>query len=219
MSGLYPEPPWDTHGFAVFCPYLVPRSAVVAPAPLEPVSIAGVCNGVLAYVEYRAPSPLEYSELIWMPAMTRASGVRGYHVAVMYVDSEASLAGGRELWALPKTLARFSRTADGVDVQADDGTELSLRFRAHGPRLPGRGRIATLQCEPGGLVRFRGDSTGRVRLATARVVRLATEHVPWDSFRAARPAARLAAILSPFHSIMQPPVRIPSMLAGSVSEK
>ncbi len=218
MSGVYPAPPWDTHGFAVFCPYLVPRHAVVVPPPLEPVSVAGMCTGVLAYVEYRAPSPLEYSELIWMPALTRAraqSGtVRGYHVAVMYVDSEASLAGGRELWALPKTLARFTRTPDGVDVDADDGTRVSFRFRALGPRLPGRGRIATLQCEPGGLVRFRGDSSGSVRVGTARVTALESRLPAWDSFRAARPAARLAAVLSPFHSIMQAPVRIAASTAA-----
>lgn len=210
----YPDPPWDTHGFAVFCPYVVPRRAVEVPAPLEPLSAAGRCSGILAYVEYRAPSPLEYNELIWMPALCRATvagrTVRGYYVARMYVDSAASLAGGREIWALPKTLARFERTTDGVGVEADDGTRLSLTFRALVPGVPGRGRIATLQVDPAGIVQFRGDSTGKVRLGRARVTRLDSPHPAWDSFAAARPAARLAAVLSPFHSIMHRPTRIPA---------
>lgn len=196
----------------VFCPYLVPVAQIDLPSPLAPVVVRGRAMGVFAYVEYRPPSPLTYSELIWMPAMTEArldgKRARGYYVARMYVDSEASLAGGRELWALPKTLARFARSGSTVRVDADDGTELELELGSVGPRLPFKGRISTLQPDRGSIVRFRGDVRAKVRLARVRIRHFESTHPAWSSFEHARSLARAAALMEPFQSTMQPPERI-----------
>jgi acetoacetate decarboxylase len=69
--------------------------------------VAGRPDGVYgaAFVSYREPSPLTYHELLVArladderPAVT---------VTDIWVDSPASMAGGRELWAIPKDLCDF----------------------------------------------------------------------------------------------------------------
>ena len=107
-AALYPEPPWKMHGRGVFVAMRVPVGELDLPKGMSPVAIGGQAMGLLAFIEYRAPSPLTYRELIFMPCVVRAEAegkgpIRGYWVARMYVDDEASLRGGRELWALPKT--------------------------------------------------------------------------------------------------------------------
>lgn len=209
----YPEPPWHTHGFGVMCPYAVRADQISLPPGLELVSAAGRTAGVLAYIEYQPPSPLSYAELIWMPAMVRyplGSGrpLSGHFVARMYVDNDASLAAGRELWALPKTKARFERRERGVDVFADDGTELSLDFRALGPALALKSRVATLQPIDRGVVRFRADFLGRVRLARAKVTRFSSTHSAWKGFEVARRPLGIASYLERFESTMQPPMSV-----------
>lgn len=213
MSSIpYPEPPWHMHGFSVLCPFAVRAADVEVPRPLDVVRAAGRCLGLIAYVEYREPSPLVYSELIWMPTFVRfraESGKKttGQFVARIYVDSEVSMTGGRELWALPKTLARFERTGDRVEVRAEDGTELSLELGAFGPRLPVKNRIATLQPVDDGVVRFRGDFESRVRIGRAKVTRFRSTHPGWKSFEGAQRLG-LASCLDPFDATMQPPVTL-----------
>lgn len=219
MDSAYPAPPWDTHGFSVSIPYVVRASDVTLPAPLEAVSIAGRAAGLLLYVQYRAPSPLEYDELVWMPCMTRVRGgrARGYHVAVMYVDHAGSLAGGREIWKLPKTLARFTRHGRGVHVEADDGTRLSLDLSVRGPGLRARSHATTLQVDGERIVRFRGDVDARARFARARVTRFESSLPAWHSFHGAQRVPGVAAALDPFHSIMQAPTDVPAVSAARES--
>ena len=85
------------------------------------------------------------------------------------VDSAASLAAGRQHWALPKQHARLTIDLDALSaaVQVPDAAgELRVRARAFGPRLPVAG-VAVLR-QPG-----RGPAplllTGRARPALVRV--------------------------------------------------
>ena len=209
----YPDPPWHTHGFGVMCPYLVRVRELELPPGLEPVSVAGRTLGMLGYIEYQPPSPLSYGELLWMPATVRFRGgggkpLTGYWVARMYVDHEGSLSAGRELWALPKSLAKFERRDGGVDVSADDGTVLSLEYRGIGPALRLRSRVATLQPVPEGVVRFRSDFTGLVRPATTRVTGFSSPHAGWASFPNARRVLGLGSLLERFESTMHAPVTV-----------
>jgi acetoacetate decarboxylase len=56
-----------------------------------------------AFASYEPDSPLTYSELL----VARSLGGTRLQVTDIWVDSPASRAGGRELWALPKELADF----------------------------------------------------------------------------------------------------------------
>jgi acetoacetate decarboxylase len=50
---------------------------------------------------------LEYSELIVIAGLVRYSGQIGGWVSHIYVDNADSVAGGRNIWGLPKELAEF----------------------------------------------------------------------------------------------------------------
>ncbi|MBF4160894.1 hypothetical protein [Nocardioides acrostichi] len=69
---------------------------------LRPAGVYGA-----AVVSYEAPSPLTYAELL----VARPLPKRGRPVSItdIWVDSPASVAGGRALWAIPKGLATFAR--------------------------------------------------------------------------------------------------------------
>lgn len=222
LNPSYPPAPWNTHGRGVFLPYVVAgASRLELPPGLEPVHVGGFATGMLAFIEYLAPSPLTYSELIWMPMMVSARGrkqpakqrgpdarserrVKGQYVAVMYVDNEASLAAGREIWALPKTLARFERRRSGVDVIADDGTEISLDFDLRFPTLKTSSRMATLQSSSAGVVRFQAKFSGKAGLARARVTHFNSQAPAWSSFEQARRVGP-AGQLQTFDSVMGRP--------------
>jgi hypothetical protein len=51
---------------------------------------------------------LEYSELIVVAGLVRYSGQIGGWVSHIYVDNADSVAGGRNIWGLPKELAEFT---------------------------------------------------------------------------------------------------------------
>lgn len=201
----YPAPPWETYGFGVMCPYLTRVADLELPAGLEPVTFAGRTLGMFGYIEYRPPSPMVYGELLWMPATVRFGRLTGYWVARMYVDHEGSLRAGRELWALPKTLARFDRGEGRVHVEADDGTVLDLDYSGVGPAVRLRSRVATLQPVAEGAVRFRSDFSGLVRPARTRVTGFSSPHPAWATFPKARRALGLGSLLERFESTMREP--------------
>jgi hypothetical protein len=60
-----------------------------------------------AFVSYEEPSPLTYGELLVARPVRR----RRVRVTDIWVDSRASMAGGRELWAIPKQPADFEYDA------------------------------------------------------------------------------------------------------------
>ena len=198
------------YGFAVFCPFVVLPGTVALPEGMSVVERAGRALGMLAYVRYEAPSPLAYRELIWMPAMVRHStadgrSLRGYWVSRMWVDSEASLRGGREIWALPKTLARFDESDGRVRMEADHGTEIDLAFRRLSPALPARSRIATLQVAGERIVRFEGRTRARAALGHLSLDRLSSSDPELASLDRATRIAGLATILTSFESTMMAP--------------
>jgi len=61
----------------------------------------------VALVDYREPSPLTYGELLLARTTTNRAGKGAVTITDIWVDSPASRAGGRELWAIPKELCDF----------------------------------------------------------------------------------------------------------------
>ncbi|MXG91719.1 acetoacetate decarboxylase family protein [Nocardioides flavescens] len=95
----YPAAPWPLAGSMWVTLFRVRR-------PVDPSRPAGLYAA--AFVSYDEPSPLTYSELL-VARPVRAAGTRRPHVTItdIWVDSPESMAGGRELWAIPKGLADF----------------------------------------------------------------------------------------------------------------
>jgi acetoacetate decarboxylase len=100
----------------------------------------------VALVRYEEPSPLTYGELLV------ARPVHGaVNITDIWVDSPASMHGGRDLWAIPKDLCDFALTTSTTgpltraawEVTLDGAPVVSARFtdlsRAV-PRLPFKGR-------------------------------------------------------------------------------
>jgi acetoacetate decarboxylase len=61
-----------------------------------------------AFVRYEEGSPLTYSELLVGRAVDSGEHGRRVTITDIWVDSPASVAGGRQLWAIPKDLCDFT---------------------------------------------------------------------------------------------------------------
>ena len=107
----YPQAPWTLQGYAIQTLHLVNIDQVRPLIPLE-LEIISVWPGkTLASVylsNYGSGSVLEYSELIVAPAVVNYQSKIGGWISHIYVDNADSVAGGREIWGLPKELAEFN---------------------------------------------------------------------------------------------------------------
>jgi hypothetical protein len=201
---VYPPPPWHSHGRAWVQPYLVDAGDVSLPAGFRAVTSLGKAVGFLALIEYTPPSPLVYAELAWLPFLVSAAGQKGLYIAKMYVDSKDSLEGGREIWAIPKQLARFDIRNDAATVDTEDGAHLELALYRRGPALSLKAGAGTLQPKDGGVVRFRG--TGTAKTSSGGLSVTASRGMDsWLAWRGARRLAGLGAALPRFQITMQPP--------------
>jgi acetoacetate decarboxylase len=95
----YPAAPWAMRGSMWLTVFRLGRG-------VDEVRPAGIYGA--AFVDYTEGSPLTYGELLVARLMRRDEG-RGRAVTItdIWVDSPASVAGGRELWAIPKGLCDF----------------------------------------------------------------------------------------------------------------
>ena len=210
----YPPAPWFTHGHAFVAPYLVRVSDLQLPDGLEVVNPGPFTMGLLSYVVYEAPSPLLYDELIWMPAFVRdrrcGPRAKGWYVSVMYVNEDTTLRAGREIWKLPKTLARFDRTGDEVRVDGEDGTSLALRVKAFGPTTTLRNSTSTLQAHDGETrCRFTATFKAEVSPGSMSLTRFESSHPPFMGLAGARRAPGPAVAQRHFESTMGEPVFLP----------
>jgi acetoacetate decarboxylase len=95
----YPPVPWQMFGSLWLTLFRV-RAAV------DDLRPAGVYAA--AFVSYDEGSPLTYHELLVTRPISTAAHGRRVTVTDIWVDSPASVAGGRELWAIPKGLCDFT---------------------------------------------------------------------------------------------------------------
>lgn len=139
MTTTYPAAPWTMVGQLWLSLFRLGHDVDAR----RPRGVYGV-----ALVSYEEPSPLTYSELL--VARVVRQPVRAVTITDIWVDSPASVAGGRELWAIPKELADFrvdsergsvrERTSWAVEVDGrpvvrarfTDATHLVPRVRFKG---------------------------------------------------------------------------------------
>ena len=117
----YPQAPWTFQGYALQTLQLVDIDRVrpLIPSELEIISVwPGKTIGGVYLSYYGSGSVLEYSELIVIAGLVGYSGKFGNWVSHIYVDNPDSVAGGREIWGLPKEIAEF--TWEKGDAYAKD---------------------------------------------------------------------------------------------------
>lgn len=168
----YPPAPWTLRGEATIVAAPV-RVAAMRRHRLPPgvavVGAAGWTAGGVVLARYDETATLPYHELIVFSGLGRRGRTFAFVVSHIYVDSPASLEGGREIWGLPKELASFDWSRRAVVVEQDGRRLLAARLRfgraaAPIPLLsPVFGEVA------GATVRASG--TGRLR-ATPALARL-----------------------------------------------
>jgi hypothetical protein len=95
----YPAAPWQMVGSLWLSLFRLAKDV----DELRPAGIYGA-----AFVSYEEGSPLAYSELLVARPVTIEEHGRRVSITDIWVDSPASVAGGRELWAIPKGLCDFT---------------------------------------------------------------------------------------------------------------
>lgn len=128
----YPPAPWTLKGNAIQTLHLssIQRSRIFVPSQLEIVSVVPghTLSGVYLST-YKSGSTLEYNELIAIAALVRYGHHIGSWISHIYVDNEDSVAGGREIWGLPKEIAQFTWNNNSVIVSQDDRELCHLRYQ------------------------------------------------------------------------------------------
>ncbi|HEY9846951.1 MAG TPA: acetoacetate decarboxylase family protein [Candidatus Caenarcaniphilales bacterium] len=136
----YPQPPWTLRGYALQTLQLIDIARVrpLIPSELEIIAVwPGKTIGGVFVASYGAGSALEYNELIVVSAITRHASQPGGWISHIYVDNPDSVAGGREIWGLPKELAQFTwGQGDQRCVRVHQGDQL-LCSLSYGWQLPG----------------------------------------------------------------------------------
>jgi len=130
---LYPQAPWTLQGFAVATLHLIDIEQVhsLIPQELDIISVfPGKTIGGVYLSNYTSGSVLQYSELIVVAAAVTHSGKIGGWVSHIYVDNPDSVAGGREIWALPKELAEFTWGNNSVSVRQSNRPLCSLNYNS-----------------------------------------------------------------------------------------
>jgi hypothetical protein len=173
LPGASAPAPWDTVLDAVVWFHrAAPGAADRLPRGLRGRPSLPVTVGAL--IRYRETPVGPYREVLASPVLL--TGPRGPEASVPFiaVDSPASVVGGRENWALPKTLARFEwpdEPRGGFELDAEgSGWSVHATVRPRARRLPlaaiGRNRQVT----PAGTeVTFDSRLRGRARLATVEL--------------------------------------------------
>jgi Acetoacetate decarboxylase (ADC) len=138
VSVTYPPEPWLLRGDLHSSVFLVPLAEVPVEVPpgWRPVRLGRFGIVATAWVSFRPGGVLAYDEL-----MSTLLVWRGWRVLPtithIWVDSPVSRDGGRELWGIPKQLAKFGPfLAASEDGPIARGTVAALMTLPQ--RLPGR---------------------------------------------------------------------------------
>jgi acetoacetate decarboxylase len=138
-SPAYPAPPWLLRGSAIGIVRLV-DSAVAArylPHGLKVVNVLpGRTLGGLLLATYGPGSTLQYHELIAFSGLARRGMRVGAWISHIYVDDPLSVAGGREIWGLPKELAVFHFVGDRLTVSQSGCELMAVQASGRSPKLP-----------------------------------------------------------------------------------
>jgi len=145
VTTAYPPEPWTLVGRMDLSTFLVPTEDLPTatwPDDWRPLVLGGRTPVGAAWVDYAPGGAMSYRELLVAVAGRVGARVRP-HIVAIWVDSPASRDGGRELWGIPKGLARFTGVAEGTPEMTLEGAgrPAASAVLRHGRRLPGRPRV------------------------------------------------------------------------------
>jgi acetoacetate decarboxylase len=177
----YPPPPWRLQGYALQTVQLIDVKTVrpLIPTEFDIISVfPGKTLGGVYLSHYGSGSVLEYSELIVVAGLVSYSGKIGGWISNIYVDNPDSVAGGREIWGLPKELANFtwerdisvdSKSEKRVIVRQGEKTLCSLSYNQpkFGLKLPFSGDV--FSSLPDSILLFKGELESRVGLVASKL--------------------------------------------------
>jgi hypothetical protein len=134
-------------------------------AGLQPVRVGGAALVVTAWVIYEPGGVLSYRELL-VAVLAHRGGRPLVTITDIWVDSTASLRGGRELWGIPKQQASFHVDGATCAVVNGDGELIASSTVRPIGALPGRcrSRFTVAQQRAGELMFTPVRCTSRVRL-------------------------------------------------------
>lgn len=127
----YPPPPWNSRG-QMWMDIFDSKGTPELPSDLKPVLGANrIAIIVVRYLE----GALRYDELMFGTIARRGLRV-GYWTDRIWVDSPASVWGGRRIWGVPKNPARFDWADDRVTVSDSRGLVAGLSLDRRDSVLP-----------------------------------------------------------------------------------
>jgi hypothetical protein len=164
-----PPPPWIMRGRLWATLVRFEGDSPALPAGLSPLFSGHRVFTLVRYLE----GTLRYDELV-IGRLARHGFKVGLFVDHIWVDSEESVAGGRNIWGLPKEMASFRWSGNRVEVEDAEGPIATLS--AH--QEPARSPEITVQApgfgvRDGALVLAIGELKVRPRLGSLRVEELA----------------------------------------------
>lgn len=176
----YPSAPWTLKGYAIQTLQLIEIEQVRSSIPpeFEIVSVLpGKTIGGVYLSKYTTGSVLEYSELIIAPAIVRYAGKIGGWVSHIYVDNYDSVAGGKEIWGLPKEFANFNwktpKNQSGLEhqvtVEQNQQMLCKLSYNPHSLALPVPFSGDVFSTKLASILLFNGKFTANVGLCSSKL--------------------------------------------------
>jgi hypothetical protein len=171
----YPPAPWKLGGWGVATISLLDSAAAAAFVPdgAQLVTVApGRTLGGLFFLSYEC-GPLVYRELNIVAGLVRVGLRLAFLLPRLYVDSAASLAGGREIWGLPKEIATFEIEHAGgavsIDVRQGVSRVCRMSFTSRGPGVDLPVPLAAFGSRDDAFLFFTARLSARFRLARSIV--------------------------------------------------
>lgn len=186
----YPPEPWDLTGVGHVTLWRLPVAALPAlPFSARPLAVRRTALVATAFVRYDERGLMAYDELL-AGVVVRLGRRVGLSITDIWVDSESSMHGGRELWGIPKDLATFG----SLHAETASGPIASATFsprRVPGLPVPRLLRGSTVQTRAGRTIASPVRAGGRVRPAQATWSLDADGPLAW--LRAGRPVTSVVA--------------------------
>lgn len=125
----YPPAPWQLNATAYISLWRIPAAQLdlVRPQRFRFLQFGGKFLVAAGFAFYEHGSDVQYDE-IFFAVLARDRSRIGLTVPLIWVDSPVSQLAGREMWAIPKQIAQFSRSQDSAEAVSEDGALASLRF-------------------------------------------------------------------------------------------